>query len=365
MQESIRRSILKIKRDLALLGGLLLLLGLLFSSDSLHERIRQALSLCYTTVIPAIFPFMAASAFFIRVGGHRLLGKLFSIPAKLLFGADAYASCPIAIGFICGYPVGASSAAALYDRGELTKKEFERLLTFINNPGSAFVIGGVGIGIYGSAALGRILYFSVVISAVIAGILSRFIFSKEKPAEKSTKSDESEISFSSSLTSALSDSALNMLNICACVVFFSVPAAMITERLTLAPVAGAVLSGLFEICGGVSSAAASLPDIKGFLLVGMICSWSGFSVHLQVISVCRGRGISFIPYIISKSFQAALTPLIIFILLKLTKISESISPTSPSFSPIESKVGVYIFAAFIFSLLVLLICRHTSKKKHI
>ena len=321
------------KSKIALWLCILLMIILPVFSRISSAKVRESLTLCYTTVIPAVFPFMVLSSFLIKLNGHSALGNFFALPFRFLFGTSPAASCPVALGLICGYPIGASTAASLYDKGEISKKELERLLTFVNNPSPAFVIGGVGLGLFGSAKLGRLIYLSVLLSAALCGIATRLIYPKDRSKSSGGRAVDL-ISLPASLTSALSESAIGMLNVCACVLFFSVPGAMIGDilsRLGATHILKAAVSGFLEISGGVKSASELTSPMIALMMSAFCCSWSGLSVHMQIFSVCRGRGVSFNGYLISKLIQSFISPGILYILLRVNSadivMGELVTPT--------------------------------------
>ena len=139
-------------------------------STLFSEYVKRGLSLCLNTVIPSLFPFMIISAL-ITVGGYASdIGRFFEKPFFLIFGTSPCASCAAALGFLCGYPVGALSASEMLDKGDISKEELEYLLTFINVPSAAFVIGGVG-GMLLSKRLGVAIYVSIILAATISGMI--------------------------------------------------------------------------------------------------------------------------------------------------------------------------------------------------
>ena len=356
-----------IKKYGDLLICLLFLIALLLFSRTPAENVRRSLSLCYRTVIPSIFPFMVISSFMIRTGAHAALTSLFGKPIKALFGCSERAAVSVILGFLSGFPIGASSAVSLYDNGEISKSELERLLTFINNPGAAFVIGGVGLSIFNSAQIGRILYFSVLLSSVGAGVISRLIYKKNTPSPvfRASKENTSKMSIASAFTGAISDSALNMLTVCACVVFFSVPVGIISEL--LAPLGfpasiRALLSSFFEISGGCGASGELSSPTGALMICAFACSWSGLSVHLQVFSACRGRGISFSPYLISKLLQGVISPITVFILSKFSSELTFADGNVPiSASPTAQK----IFCVFFFISLAVLLVKRSKRSQRV
>ena len=344
---------------------LALTLALLLFSRSPAEGIRASLRLCYTTVIPSVFPFMVISSFLINVGAHKVLGRIFSLPIRIIFGCSDSAASAVFLGFLCGFPIGGASAAALYDKGEISADELERILTFSNNPGAAFVIGGVGISLFNSARIGRVIYFSSVIAACLTGMISRFFYSKQTNLINNKSSATSAFPKpSAALTSALSESALNMLRVCSCVLFFSVPVGIVGEIFEAArmpQIFTSVFSSLLEMSGGVSSTVALKPPIVAAMVCAFAISWSGLSVHLQVLSVASRSGVSFLPYFISKLFQGLLSPLIVYLYLRFltdpSELSFSSTPAEIAASPLFQRV---FFTAFILSLLIFI----TKKDKN-
>ena len=280
----------------------------LFSSPRVSDGVRNSLYFCYFTLIPSLFPFMIISAL-ITVGGYASdIGRFFEKPLRLIFGTSPCASCAAALGFLCGYPVGALSASEMLDSGDISKDELEYLLSFINVPSAAFVIGGVG-GMLSSKRLGIAIYVSIILSAIISGMILR-PFRPAKAQKSKNHDSRPKTRLSYVITEAISKGAKNMLGVCACVVTFSTLSGVICSTIPLPEALKAVISGFFEVASG-AKAASTLPSAP--VLCASICAFSGLSVHFQIISACRGRDISFVPFFVSKAVQAILAPAILSI----------------------------------------------------
>ncbi len=112
--------------------------GILTRSQISVHYASLGLKLWFENMIPALLPFMILSGVMVRKG---MAGKFASILHPLLgkplnaSRADCYV---IFVGFLCGFPMGAKTAAELYARGELTKKEALWLLAFCNNIGPVY-----------------------------------------------------------------------------------------------------------------------------------------------------------------------------------------------------------------------------------
>lgn len=298
---------------------------ILRNSEVAIAGMTRGLKLCVSTVIPSLFPFMVLSELIVSSGAVVPVGKLLSRPFRWLFGIRGEGSVAVLLGALCGFPVGAKSAVSLYHSGRLDRRELSHLLTFCNNPSSAFLISAVGTSLFGCHAFGILLYAVTLISALLCGIVSGLFFRhsvQKTGANRAPKETcpppvrEKERHGVESFTTAVSDSAVAMLSVCAFVVFFSVLTQTLTLILSgahLSPTLSALLCGIAEMTGGVSMSAA-LPTRTGIFLCAGLVGWSGISVHCQIMSICRGCGISFFPYAVAKFAQGLLNVL----LLKLT-----------------------------------------------
>lgn len=282
------------------------------------EYMSRGLSLCATTVIPSLFPFMVISEILVRCGIGGLVGKLFSRPMKALFGLSGSGSSAFFLGTLCGFPVGARTAVGLYDRGQIDKRELTHLLIFSNNPSSAFIISAVGVSLFSDKSFGIMLYVCVILSALTVGICASFFFRKEKDAFAAFPANERP--GISVLTSSIVSSASGMLTVCAYVVFFSAIVGClgsVISSIGLPDTVHALIFGFFELTSGVNEAAALENRSLAPLLCAFFAGWSGLSVHFQIMTICSDRGISFKSYFISKFCQGLLCAAYLFIAMKI------------------------------------------------
>ena len=295
---------------------------ILRNSDAAIEYMGKGLKLCATTVIPSLFPFMVISELLVGSGVGESLGRLFARPMRWLFGLSGAGGCAVFLGSLCGFPIGAKTAVSLYDKNIISKVEVEHLLTFSNNPSSAFLISAVGISLFSNRKLGVLMYATVLICGFAVGIVSRFFMRVKDSTEQhrhfptGIRSGGIEI-----FTDAVSHASSGMLLVCAYVIFFSSLTGALTcmlEEVGEIPSAlKAILFGILEISGGVSAASELNGLYAAVVLATAVAGWSGLSVHFQIMTLCGGRGISFRPYIIAKLFQGLLCAVVMGILLRV------------------------------------------------
>lgn len=326
----------------------------LLRSDVAINYMKNGLKLCAATVIPSLFPFMVVSSLLVSSGVGMRLCRPLSLPTRLIFGVGEGGACAALLGAICGFPIGAKVACSMYDKGMMSKKETERVLTFCNNPSSAFVISAVGISIFGSFRIGVVLYACVILSAVVTGVLMR-PFHKIDDRTKSSEANlikarlDSSAGTVSLFISAVQESAIAMLTVCAMVAFFSSLVGCVGVSLSALGVSEAPIAAIFGVCelsSGVSALAA-LRSSYALPLCAAALGWSGISVHCQIMAIASGRGLSFKPYFAAKAIQGVVSAALAWTFTKLfPKYCQAFSHSAPVFTQ-EAQMNNAIFSFFV------------------
>ena len=182
-----RGDFLKVEKTfyyLTLSSILIFTAGVLIFQKDVGNAVRSSLSLCALSVIPSLFPFLVLSKLTTNL---RVFEKLEPLSRKFMYPLFSlgYSCAPaLILGITGGYPIGAITALSLYRDGICSKKEAERLLSFSNNCGPAFIIAVIGYEIFGNSITGVILYLIHIISAFLCGITFKII----SPVTASSKS---------------------------------------------------------------------------------------------------------------------------------------------------------------------------------
>lgn len=294
---------------------------ILRNSDAAIEYMGRGLSLCARTVIPSLFPFMVISELLVSSGAGEAFGRLFARVMRWVFGLSGAGVSAVLLGSMCGFPVGARTAVSLYDRNMISKSECEHLLTFTNNPSSAFLITAVGVSLFGNRRLGVALYATVLGTSFLVGFLARFFMrGKEKPDAHPHFPTGLHPGGVEMFTSAVSGAATAMVTVCAYVIFFSAitgalgSLSAVDDR--LGEVGYAILCGLLEMTGGISEASGLASREVAIVITAALAGWSGLSVHCQILTLCGGRGLSFRPYLFAKAAQGVLCAAVMTIVLR-------------------------------------------------
>ena len=326
-------------RDILLGAGLLwATAALVLWPEQSMGAMRDGLTLCGNVILPSLFPFFVLSSLVVELGMSRYLGKLLEPVMAPLFRVNGNCAAALALGAVGGYPVGARTAIQIYETGQCSRAEAERMLAFCNNSGPAFILGVVGAGVFGSGAAGLLLCLAHLLASLLVGVLFRFYRPGEGPRAGRRRGPEFQAaSFSRAFTRSVTGALTSTLNICAFILFFTVflrildhagvlsGAAKLLSTL-LAPLgmdqtwAERLLTGLVEVSSGVSS----LTDgtLSGRLsMAAFMLGWAGVSVHCQVLAFLGDSGLSVRTYLAGKLLHGGLSALLARLLFRLIPLN--------------------------------------------
>ena len=301
----------------------------LFSSDSLSAS-KQGLKLWANSVVPSLLPFFIATELLSYTNIVYKISKIFTPIMKPIFNVPGCGAYVLTLGIISGYPTGAKIVTKFRQDGLVTKAEAERLLSFTNNSGPLFIIGTVGISMFGNTTIGLLLFITHILACISVGIL--FKFWKTKDTENLQThlklTNKNTITTFSNLGEILSKSILSSINtivmIGGFVVLFSVILSILEKSKVLDITASiflpvfktlgipnlsflkGILSGLIEVTNGAKQISSIF--YKQISLNIALCSFllgfGGISVVFQVLSITSKSDISIKPYIYGKILQA-------------------------------------------------------------
>ena len=272
-----------------------------------REAVLRGLRISALNVLPSVFPFLVFSDLLISgnalpKGFSKVLQRLFRLPAE---GCTA-----ILLGWVCGFPVGARCAATERKNGLLSADQAERAVAIACVPSPAFLIGGVGVGLFGDRSVGLFLYATAILSATTVGVFSAFRGAKEHLKEDVFPTiPPLPDPFAVRLTNAVRNAAHAALYLCAYIVFFSAVGAAaeaVLSRFGAPDFCKALVSCFLELSKGVTDAAALPNPPSALLLCTAAVGWTGLSVHFQTLAACDGSGLRFGRYFFRKGLQALL-----------------------------------------------------------
>lgn len=278
------------------------LLVLILDSKTALVGGQAAVELCFTTVIPALFPFFVLSnlltgtLFGGRIPGLGRFEKWFGLPE----GNDGI----FVAGLLGGYPTGAQAVYQAWQAGTISKKNARWLLAFCSNAGPAFLFGILGQK-FPAMWMVWLLWGIHILSAIAVAVVF--------PHVRENGSTSCRNGQPVSLTNAVKRSVTVCGWVCGWIVIFRVLIAFCQRWfLWLLPEAVQVaIYGLLELTGGC----CALDNVENiglrFVMASGMVSLGGMCVAMQTASVTGALGIG--SYLLGKITQCAISIVLAYV----------------------------------------------------
>lgn len=259
--------------------SLFFLIILVIFPKEVSDAVSQSLFMCFKDVIPALFPFSVVSGVLLNLSGSFTL-PVFSFIERL-FNISKKSVLAFFMGLLCGYPIGGKIALELYENGDISEAEKDRLLIFANNSGPGFIIGVAGATLLKDVKAGIVIYASHIVSAFIFGLATRKKSQKTIiiPVYKREKEN-----FLKILAKSIKNSFEAVLGITGVICFFS----GFTASIRLFPIVQTLpfnefFLGLFEMTEGINKISRmDLSLIVKATLSSFLIGFSGVSIFMQL-----------------------------------------------------------------------------------
>lgn len=333
---------ISIRRNILSIILVLFTISLVVFSNSNLSAAKTGLALWANNVVPSLFPFFIATELLSHTNIINVIGRYFNKFMKPIFNVPGEGAFPFIMGIISGYPTGAKIVVDLRERGICSKVEAERLLAFTNNSGPLFILGTVGISLFGNTTIGLLFLITHILSCFTVGFLFRFW--------KSRKSNKKTISFNSTnikqiqkitfsnlgeiIAISIKNSISTIFLIGGFVVLFSVIISILNKSYIIDILSKAIspflnfiginssfsnglISGFIELTNGVKqiSSIACKNISMNIILCAFLIGFGGISVLLQVFSITSKTDISILPYFIGKLLQGLIAAFYTYLLI--------------------------------------------------
>ncbi len=352
--------VIKIKKNIFAILFLLFSISLLIFANNNLLAVKSGLTLWATSVVPTLFPFFVATELLMHTNIIYYFGKLLNKFMKPLFNIRGEGAFCFIMGLISGYPIGAKIASHFRKENICTKAECERLLSFTNNSGPLFIIGTVGISMFGNTSIGLLLFCTHILASFIVGFIFRFwkydfrnsnsILSRFFKKNKNLNRNIDDTSFNkykdnnfvkiSNLGSIIAESITNststILMIGGFIIIFSsiisiFKASGLLNIITVifSPIfnffeintelISPIFTGLLEVTNGLSLiASVKIKAISiNIILASFVLGFGGISVLLQVWSVISKTDLSIKPYFYGKLLQGFIASILTCIFINV------------------------------------------------
>lgn len=278
---------------------LTLLILYTINSTLIIKSIIDYTKLFYTKLFPTNFIFFMLSTILIDQGLIELINNKLKLNGSIFYVTI--------MSILSGIPSGSKYTKDLLDKGLISNKTANYLLSFTHFPNPMFVLNTVTI------LLNKTIATKILISLILSNLITALIF---KPSKKEVINitDSPSKDFSQSLSKAIIDSLKIILIIYGTSVFFYLITVIINKYLTLNVLSHVLLNGIFDLTKGLFSISLLSNKLLKSLLIIIFFSFGSLSIHIQIKSIITNTSLKYKYFIFGRLLQI-LFATILFLLL--------------------------------------------------
>lgn len=281
------------------IGGAIAMLVMILDGKIALAGAATGIELCIRTVIPGLFPFLVLSQWINYCLADRPIKRRI---LKLPKGCEGIAVA----AFLGGYPVGARAVGQAFHRGQISKHQGEKLLSYCNQPGPAFIFG-IAAAMFSESWAGWALW--------AIQILGAFIISKCIPIPTESKSFF--LPKNSTQEDPMTGAVKAMGIICGWVVLFRILLEFL-ERWVLWILPNTIrvlVYGILELSNGCCLLGRIQDEPVRFMMCAGMLSAGGLCVMMQTASVTSGLRLTW--YLLGKGLQILISIALSWLFLRI------------------------------------------------
>ncbi len=285
----------------------------LINSNIVINSIIYSTKIFNNKIFPSLFPFFILSELLINYGFIEFSSILFK-PLMKLFKINSNCSFIFVMSMISGFPSSAKYTKDLYDKKYINSLEATKVLTFTHFSNPLFILGFISLIL--NKKIGLYILIIHYLTNIIIGLIFRKIIKTD--INTNNKINNNYQSFSNVLSNSIINGFKTLFLILGTMIVFLTITNLINKYIGLNPLLKGIFNGMLEMTGGINTISNLNISLKiKSTLIGMILSFGGISVHMQIKSIISNTDIKYYPYLVARILHSALTGLIIFNLYDL------------------------------------------------
>lgn len=334
---------------------------IVFFSKELGLGIKNGIAVSLNLIIPSLFIFMIFSNMIINSSLCKLISRPFRLIATHVFRITERQMSIVILSLIGGYPIGAKLIANEIKHDRMSPKRGTVMLSYCVNCGPAFLISGVGIGIFNNYKIGLIIFISQLVACLVVGFLASFLI-KDEPNFNPKPTVKEKQSPSTLMVNSVNEAVKALCVISGFIVAFSalmpvvaVYAETVSEELSM------LLQGFLEVttaCAALGNSTFS----NTIVMAAAFTAFGGICVLLQVCGMLNGTGVKLKWLLISRVLYTIISVVIVnFLLVLYPNAFVCISLTQSQASKVYSVSPIATVFMIFLSLMLLFFCRKSDR----
>lgn len=301
---------------LPLIAGISFTFLLLTNSVNSISLVNTGLTTWYKHMIPSLFPFMVLSGILLRGGLSKQIARIFYPLFGRLFHLSHNCIYIIIMGFLCGFPMGASIIADSLILHKITQKEADLLLAFCNNIGPVYFISFVTL-----LCPYYPLYITISIMYGVPlcyGLILRYTIFREIPITytNTRSTTHASANYLNIFEESLYKAIISITLLGGYMVIFNVlQLPLYNSFYKIGGNTLAVIKGLIEINSGI----VAIVDFSNlyWIVYALFLPFGGLCCIFQTYSMIKDTPLSLRLYLRNKIMQTFVSTLIYFILFSI------------------------------------------------
>lgn len=277
--------------------ALFLAVALLLWPETALNAAREAMYVWYTSVAPALFPFMALMPLLTAPGAAYIWERMLGGVMRRLFALPGAAAPAVAVGMIAGSPAGAHAAVRISAAAGMSTSQLERIVCCTGGFSPAFLITGIGTAMLGRPEAGRMLLQSQLMAQISLLLLTR----RTRASEDIPQAD------SMIEAEPVRAAVTAVLGVCGYMMLFNTAAAVLAHMVK-SPAAGLAVLCMLDVPSAAGAVAAlSIEEESKLILLAALTGFGGLCIAAQNLAAVRKNGVRAGKYMAIKALQSVLT----------------------------------------------------------
>ena len=287
---------------------------ILLNSSIIIDTVIKSIDIFKNSIFPSLFPFFIISDLLVNYGFIEFISNIFKPLMNKFFKINSKCAFILVMSMISGFPSNSKYTKDLYLKGEINELEATKVLMFTHFSNPLFILGAISITFLDNKKIGLFILIIHYLTNFIVGFLLRNII--QTPINNTNINLKKEtLSFSNILSTSILNAFNTLFLILGTIIVFLVITNLLNEYIVFNPYIKGIISGILEMTGGISN--ISILDItlkQKSTIIGMILSFGGISVHMQVKSIISDTPIKYQPYLVARLLHSSITGLLIYFL---------------------------------------------------
>lgn len=279
--------------------------------DIVITSVKSASIIFFNKVFVSIFPFIILSDILYYYNYHLFLKDNIGALISKIFNINSKSSSIFLLCLFTSHPGNAIYIKNMLDNDEISLNDASNLLCYTYFSSIAFVIGTIGISLYGSYRFGLYLYLICLINNILIGI---FLRNKNDNIDSDIV-----INNNSNIFDVISSSIMKGINISFIIlgtlIIFTIIINLILRYVNINPYILGIFSGILELTSGVIKISDVSNSINNkFLLTVFILCFSSLSILFQSFTILSKYKINIKKILIVKLIFSIISTFIIYLI---------------------------------------------------